>query len=119
MALNEYLLSISDLTKPKIITDKEAIYTLITRLILLEPGTIQSHPDMGVGIVSRYRYSDSKNIETLKTDIAAQIATYLPDLAANDVSVIIKDKAIVIRVTANSVVYETTFNTITKTLGDL
>ena len=47
----EYLLSMDNFGRSKILTDEEAIAALLTRLILLEPGTNPLMPAMGVGIV--------------------------------------------------------------------
>lgn len=118
-ALYEYLLTVNNFNKPTILGKQDAIYTLLIRLILLEPGTIQSHPNMGVGLVSRYRYSNSENLENLKSDIKDQIAIYLPSLTVNDVSVTESTQSITIQITVNNTVYSTVFDTTTKTLADL
>ena len=60
---------------------------LITRLILLEPGTIQTHPDMGVGLISKFRYSVDVDIDKLRSRIASQISTYLPMFTTVEVRV--------------------------------
>ena len=60
------------------LTGTDAAVVQITRLILLEPGTIQTHPDCGVGIVSRFRYSTDVDTRDLENTISHQISTYLP-----------------------------------------
>lgn len=65
--------------------------SLLTRLLLLNPGTIQSHPDMGVGLVQRYRYSLQGAEIQLQADYRNQIDTYLPDFAGADVAVKFRD----------------------------
>ena len=112
----EHLLSINKFEKPTVAKDNDAVSILITRLILLEPGTIQSHPEMGVGLVSRYRYSETRNIESLRRDIADQIAKYLPTLSGTDVEVTANDKSITISVTADNVMYSYNFDAATSTL---
>ena len=112
----EHLLSINKFEKPTVAKDNDAVSILITRLILLEPGTIQSHPEMGVGLVSRYRYSEIRNIESLRRDIADQIAKYLPTLSGTDVEVTANDKSITISVTADNVMYSYNFDAATSTL---
>ena len=67
--LDEPLMTINKFYKPVM---------QITRLILLEPGTIQTHPDCGVGIVSKFRYSTEVDVKQLENRIASQISTYLP-----------------------------------------
>ena len=52
----EYLLDMNNFDQPEILKDKAAIAALLTRLILLEPGTNPLFPTMGVGLVSKYRY---------------------------------------------------------------
>ena len=76
--MTEFCFSVDDLQDPKLYKDAEAAATLLTRLILLEPGTIQSHPDMGVGIISRFRYSVEGEAARLQTEIQNQIERYLP-----------------------------------------
>lgn len=58
-----------------------AIASLLMRLILLVPGENQSHPDMGVGIVSQHRYNFAEDVPILQNIITEQIATYLPMLS--------------------------------------
>ena len=49
----DYLLDVNNFEMPKIFNDQQAIAALLTRLILLEPGTNPLFPTMGVGLVSR------------------------------------------------------------------
>ena len=60
------------------LTGTDAAVMQIIRLILLEPGTIQTHPDCGVGIISKFRYSTEVDVKELENRIASQINTYLP-----------------------------------------
>lgn len=83
----EPCLSIDEFNKPKILEGRDAISTLLSHLILLEPGTYASHPTMGVGLVSRYRYNNKESLEQLKKDIQDQVNRYLPEFQAVDVSV--------------------------------
>lgn len=76
--LNEPLMTINKFYKPVVLTGSDAAVMQITRLILLEPGTIQTHPDCGVGIISKFRYSTEVDIRQLENRIASQISTYLP-----------------------------------------
>lgn len=113
----EHLLSINKFEKPTVAKDNDAIAILITRLILLEPGTIQSHPEMGVGLVSRYRYSETRNIESLRRDISDQITKYLPTLSGANVEVSVNDKETTISVTADNIMYTYSFDANTNTLS--
>lgn len=48
--MKEHVLSLNDFNMPKVFDASNSIYVLIVRIILLEPGTFQSHPEMGIGI---------------------------------------------------------------------
>lgn len=76
--LSEPLMTCNKFYKPVVLTGTDAAVVQITRLILLEPGTIQTHPDCGVGIVSRFRYSTDVDTRDLENTISHQISTYLP-----------------------------------------
>ena len=101
--LNEPLMTINKFYKPVILTGSDAAVMQITRLILLEPGTIQTHPNCGVGIVSRYRHSTQLDIRELEDVIATQISTYLPMYTTVRVAVEINntEKAIQIYITSD------------------
>lgn len=78
---------------------------LLTRLVLLEPGTIQSHPEMGVGLHSKYRFAVEGCERDLKADIEQQIAKYLPDFNGVKISVTRKDKALFIAAEIDRTLY--------------
>lgn len=105
--------------KPKSVNNQEAIYTLLARLILLEKGTIQSHPDMGVGIVSRYRYSETDKWRDLQQDIEDQIFAYLPDFTGVRVKVSPDDRKFNIEISIDGVLYKYIYNTENITLEDI
>lgn len=73
----EYLIDTDDFNQPKIVYGKKAIGILMCRLLLLEPGTNPMRPEMGVGIVSKYRYMFPDNLIELKRDILNQLSRYL------------------------------------------
>lgn len=103
----EYILTTDEFLKPKVLKGKAAISQLLLHLILLEPGTYSNRPSMGVGLVSRYRYSDTANIKKLKTDIYNQITTYLPEFSAVDVDLSIgEDSNLIIDITIDDTVYK-------------
>lgn len=100
--LKEYVLKTDNKYQPVILTDKEAKYTLIIRLLLMEPGTIQTHPEMGVGLVSRYRYSDASNLMNLQKDINNQMTKYLPlSLQTSTVTLSRSDNQLVLNITVD------------------
>lgn len=87
IAIEEHLLSVNSYEEPTVLHNGDAAYTLIIRLLLLEPGKDPNRPKMGVGLISRYRYTTTDNINQLKADIKDQIMTYLPDLIATEVDI--------------------------------
>lgn len=91
MDIKEYLLDTNNFQMPKVLKDREAIATLLVRIIMLEPGTFQSHPNMGVGLRSKFRYSQDTDLDNLKTVISTQISTYLSDLSASNIEVTLDD----------------------------
>ena len=110
----EPCLSVDDFNRPKILEGREAISTLLVHLILLEPGTYASHPTMGVGLVSRYRYNDEESLEQLQQDIEEQITTFLPEFEAVNVNVYMDrhspskntNNEIVIEIEVDGVIYK-------------
>ena len=96
---------------PKVLDGTDAMYTKIVQLILLEKGVYQSHPDMGVGLKSRYRYNNSENfLQTLQMDISDQIDRFLPSLTAIDISVAIKDNILGIIIDTQNGAYAISYN---------
>ena len=87
----EYLLDADNFNKPMVLEDKQAIAALLTRLILLEPGTNPLFPTMGVGLVSKYRYLFKDAEPKLKEDIRNQIATFLPEADCTNVNLVYND----------------------------
>lgn len=104
----ESLLSLDEYQKPKVVKDKDAIFYLLVRLLLLEPGrTDQTHPEMGIGIVSGYRYSYTEDLPQLEAECAKQISTYLPDLGGADVKISTnQDNELLINITINNTLYQ-------------
>ena len=102
----EYLLKFDNFGNAKILTDQPAIACLLTRLILLEPGTNPLFPEMGVGIVSKYRYLGEDQEPNLKRDIQTQINRYLPEANCTDVVLIYNDdKSVDLEITVNGEVF--------------
>lgn len=114
-------MSMNNFSEPKVLEGNDMIATLLIRLILLEPGTIQSHPNMGVGIVSRYRYCDENDIDKLKNDISKQIAEYLPEFQYYNVDIKMINRQLLLSININDVVYNLTpdFDNQTLSLSNL
>lgn len=105
-SIKEQVLSVDNFNKPKELLNEKAIATQIMRLILLEKGTLQTHPDMGVGIRSRYRYAESDKMISLKYDIKNQIEQYLPSSYSTvEVNCRLSSHAIIIEITADDTLF--------------
>lgn len=109
MALTEHSFSVDDFKNPKVYKDREAVAVLLMRLLLLEPGLIQSHPEMGVGLVSRYRYGVDVASD-LQSNFKNQIDRYLPQLQGVRVSVTQEGQVLNIAVEYNDVLYGVSFD---------
>ena len=115
--MKEHVLSLNNFGMPKVFNDNDSVYVLIIRLILLEPGKFQSHPDMGVGIRSRYRFNNEENfLMNLQNDIKKQIDKYLPELSATDVIVTNNNKVLGIIINTAEGAYVVSYNTTTNVM---
>ena len=119
--MNEYVLSTDEFNKPKVFKDRDAIFLRIVRLFLLEPGTYQTNPDMGLGLVSKYRYGYKEDVESLESEAMSQISEYLPDLVGVTVNISTDNtnNLLTIKVTIDNTMYEFSFNTTTLQLSSL
>lgn len=91
--LKEYALSVNEYNQPSEAKGKKAIGVLIIRLLLMDKGTNPMRPNMGVGIVSRYRYMFDEDCQALVADIKDQLQTYLlPYSSINSIEAEVKDK---------------------------
>lgn len=95
---DEPLMTINKTYKPVVLKGTDAAIMKILRLILLEPGTIQTHPDCGVGIVSKFRYTIDVDMNDLTSRISNQINTYLPQFTNVKVACEIDNDAKALRI---------------------
>lgn len=104
----EYVMTVNEFNEPRVYSGKDSTALKILRLLLLEPGTISSRPTMGVGIVSKYRFSIEDDLNELSDVIKEQIRTFLPDSILHDVVLELKDKSlqISIRIDEDFYVYD-------------
>lgn len=118
LPVREYSMSVNDFNQPKVFERAKALMLLLTRLMILEPGTFQSHPDMGVGLISNYRYSidDGTLASNLQSRIKTQIDTYLPFLSGVDVSVSIEKKMFLISIKIDTVIFGVLYDTETNSI---
>ena len=109
-AYKEYTLSTNSFKKPRVLKGKPAVATLLVRIILLEPGTDSLQPELGVGLVSKYRFLTESLASELINDIKNQVSKYLPELQCANVSIDYNaDKSIIIKITVDDTIY--TFDT--------
>lgn len=102
----EMLISVDSFKQPKVLEGKQAIATLLVRLIQLEPGTFPSRPKMGVGLLSNYRYCDENKALELQDHIREQIRTYLPEYQAVKVATKLNPKGgLLIDITIDQTLY--------------
>ena len=115
--MEAHVLSLNDFNMPKVFNASDSAYVHIIQLILLEPGKYQSHPNMGIGIRSRYRYNNDDNfLIDLKSDITNQITTYLPELTDVTVSLTHNNHILGIIVDTTTGTYVVAYNSITDTM---
>lgn len=87
----EYLLTVNEFNNPQVVEGKSAIALLLSRLLLLEPGSDPLHPDMGVGI-KNYRFNNNKDaINELQDIINKQVDTYLPSYQGSEIELSFKE----------------------------
>lgn len=97
--------------------ENDSMYVLIIRLLLLEPGKFQSHPEMGIGLKSRYRYKSGEDILiTLQNDINNQINKYLPELTATDVTLTMQGQVLGIIIDTSDGAYVISYDTTTDVM---
>ena len=109
-----------------VLKNSHAIMQVLVHLLLLEPGTIQSHPEMGVGLVSKYRYSMEHEIDKLRDDFRTQIQKDLPQYQGVQVNCFMQDKICYITATIDNTIYSVFYDTesndiksVFKVLADL
>jgi hypothetical protein len=115
--MEAHVLSLNDFNMPKVFNASDSAYVHIIQLILLEPGKYQSHPDMGVGIRSRYRYNNEDNfLLDLKSDITNQITAYLPELLDVTVTLTHNDHILGIIIDTTTGTYVVAYNSVSDTM---
>jgi len=109
--MKAHLLSLNAFNRPEVLEGIDAKYIHILYLLLLDKGKFQSHPDMGVGLRTRYKFSDEDSLMYLKNDIEQQIRTYLPDVYEAEVDLILDDSNVLyINIAFNNNVYQVNYN---------
>lgn len=87
------MLSLNDFNMPKVFNDKYADAIHVVYLILLDKGKFQSHPNMGVGLRTEWRFrSEADILHSLQNEIYDQINTYLPDADVSNIKITINEE---------------------------
>lgn len=116
----EYTMTVNNIQRPKVCTGKDAVYILLVRLALLDPGQNQAFPEMGLGLHTKYRYSLEDKLTEMVSNYKNQIETYLPGLNSVDVSAEIKSNHLIFKVNINQeMVYPIIINVDTFTLDQV
>ena len=104
--IKEYGLSTNSFKQPKEYEDTDAIFVLIKRLILLNPGTYPNHPNMGVGLFKNWKFADMDDMGLLRNEIEKQILEYLPQFQLSEVSITKKgEKELAISIQVENIIY--------------
>lgn len=107
--MKEYLLSTNEYLEPAVAKSSDAYGILLTRLLLLNPGTNPLHPKMGVGLGPKYRYILDTDMPMLQTLIQDQVNTYLPSAFQTTTKVYLtikeKSKYLLITIVAEDIKY--------------
>ena len=98
-------MSVNSFNEPTTYKGRDEIALSLLRLLLLEPGTNNARPEMGVGIVSKYRFSIDDDLEALKNDIRNQISTYLPQYTLQNIALQLRQKVLHITIQVNDDYY--------------
>lgn len=104
--LKEYVIGTNDFNQPEEYVGKRAVGLLVERLLLLEPGTDPMRPEMGVGLVSKYRYMFPDKLTELKNNVADQLERYLFPYQTVNIKFSIKDKELTIDITVDDYTYK-------------
>lgn len=104
--LKEYVLNTDDFKQPEEYIGKRAVGLLVLRLLLLEPGTDPIRPEMGVGLVSKYRYMFPDRIDELKKNISDQLMTYLVPYQNVGIEMWEEDYELRMNITIDNTVYK-------------
>lgn len=109
--IEEATLSVDNFNQPEMLLNEKAVGIRIARLIMMEKGTIQTHPNMGVGIRSNYRYAEASDIVRLNFDIKSQIEEYLPlPYSSVDANCKLVSGVVIIDILADKELFRFTYN---------
>lgn len=104
--LKEYVIGTDDFKQPEEYVGKKAVGLLIERLLLLEPGTDPLRPEMGVGLVSKYRYMFPDKLNELKNNVADQLERFLFPYQTVNIKFIVDNHELTIDITVDDNTYK-------------
>ena len=104
--LKEYVIGTDDFKQPEEYIGKKAVGLLIERLLLLEPGTDPLRPEMGVGLVSKYRYMFPDKLNELKNNVADQLERFLFPYQTVNIKFIVDDHELTLDITVDDNTYK-------------
>ena len=111
----DHAFSVDDFKTPVEFKDAKGIGMMLCRLILLEPGTFQDHPDMGVGLKSRFAHGPETTPSDIRREIESQIHKYLPNFTAARVRTDMdKNGQLLIAIDIDNTLFSLFFDTATK-----
>lgn len=116
----EYFLSVNNYLTPTEVKDEQAIYVLLVRIIIMDPGESDINPDMGVGIYTKWRYCNAEKIPELEAEITNQVCTYLPRLSGCQVSISLDSENVnlyIINIKISDILYTFKIDTLNKTVN--
>ena len=109
--MQAHMLSLNNFGMPKVYDGTNAAYVKLIQLILLDRGKFQSHPTMGVGLRSRYRFNNDENmLYDLKADITNQIERFLPELVGSDITLNLRNEVLGIAINTADGAYTLAYN---------
>lgn len=128
--VTDYLLGLDDLQQPRAIdmsiirpNEWNSAILFIARLILMRKGQLDDHPDMGIDIRARYKFSYEDELIQLNQEIQEQVARFLPEFSPIEVTSQFKEGkaegSIVIIVIIDNVAYELLYSLTSATIEGL
>ena len=115
--MKAHVLSLNDFNMPRVFEASDSAYVHLIYIILLEPGKYQSHPDMGVGLRSKYRHNNDDNFLTdLKSNIKNQVNRFLPELSDVEVTLTHKNEILGIIIDTSTGTYVLAYNSTNDTM---
>ena len=113
--LREHLIATDEFNRPKVLKGKDALSVLLLRLLLMEPGDNFDHPEMGIDIIGRYRFSHAEDLKKLEHEIEMQIEQYLPYYRVSEIKCTKVDKYLDVAINID----DTLFNFTTQSGKDV